>query len=125
MDQDPLKLFGQRLAMFRKARGWSQEKLALESGLARSYVGGIERGLRNVALVNICVLADTLNVAPAELLNFEHNSSLRVEQVLTPYGNPNEPMVAIARAVGKMNSEDQALVASLVKVLATRFRSKR
>lgn len=54
-----------------KAKGWSQEKLALESGLARSYVGGIERGQRNIALYNICVLAETLNVEPSEMLAFD------------------------------------------------------
>jgi transcriptional regulator with XRE-family HTH domain len=70
MKYDPLKLFGKHLAELRKARGWSQERLALESGLARSYVGGIERGERNVALINICVLASTLKVPPSEMLNF-------------------------------------------------------
>ena len=39
-----LKLFGQRLAAVRKERGWSQEQLALESGVARSYLSGVERG---------------------------------------------------------------------------------
>lgn len=71
MDYDPLEMFGKRLVELRKARGWSQEKLALESGLARSYVGGIERGQRNIALYNICVLAETLGVAPGEMLAFE------------------------------------------------------
>ena len=71
MDYDPLELFGKRLVELRKARGWSQERLALESGLARSYVGGIERGQRNIALYNICVLAETLNVEPSEMLAFE------------------------------------------------------
>jgi transcriptional regulator with XRE-family HTH domain len=71
MTYDPLALFGQHLVELRKKRGWSQEKLALESGLARSYIGGIERGKRNIALQNICVLADTLEVAPAEMLNFQ------------------------------------------------------
>ena len=70
MEYNPLQLFGQHLAKLRKERGLSQERLALESGLARSYVGGIERGQRNVALINICVLADTLGVAPAEMLDF-------------------------------------------------------
>jgi len=70
MDYDPLKLFGQHLVKLRKAHGWSQEKLALESGLARSYVSGIERGLRNVALQNICVLADTLGLEPKSMLDF-------------------------------------------------------
>lgn len=71
MDYDPLELFGKRLVELRRAKGWSQEKLALESGLARSYVGGIERGQRNIALYNICVLAETLNVTPSDMLVFE------------------------------------------------------
>lgn len=71
MDYDPLELFGKRVVELRKAKGWSQEKLALESGLARSYVGGIERGQRNIALYNICVLAETLNVEPSEMLVFQ------------------------------------------------------
>ena len=70
MNYDPLNLFGLHLIQLRKGHGWSQERLALESGLARSYVGGIERGQRNIALVNICVLAETLGVEPCELLNF-------------------------------------------------------
>ena len=36
---DPLTLFGDRLIELRKVKGWSQERLALESGLARSYLG--------------------------------------------------------------------------------------
>ena len=59
--------FGVRLAQIRKEKGWSQEKLALESGIARSYLGGVERGQRNIALVNICKLARTLGVPTAEL----------------------------------------------------------
>jgi len=38
--------------------------------LARSYVGGIERGQRNIARYNICVLAETLSVEPSEMLTF-------------------------------------------------------
>ena len=71
MDYDPLQSFGKHLIVLRKAHGWSQERLALESGLARSYLGGVERGERNIALANICTLADTLGVTPAEMLNFE------------------------------------------------------
>ena len=65
MPKDPRILFGKRLAVLRKERGWSQEQLALESGLARSYLGGIERGQRNIALLNIVRLADTLGRKPA------------------------------------------------------------
>lgn len=67
---NPRLLFGKRLAEIRRERGWSQEKLALESGLARSYLGGVERGQRNIAVVNICRLAQALGVEPAELMRF-------------------------------------------------------
>ncbi|MBU3557199.1 helix-turn-helix transcriptional regulator [Polynucleobacter sp. Ross1-W9] len=68
--KDPLLLFGSNIARLRKEIGLSQEQLALESGLARSYMGGVERGQRNIALINICKLADALNIEPSELLKF-------------------------------------------------------
>ncbi len=70
LNYDPLNRFGRHLAALRRAKGISQERLALESGLARSYLSGIERGLRNVSLMNICVLAETLQFPPARLLEF-------------------------------------------------------
>ena len=70
MLEDPRVLFGRRMAELRRAKGWSQEKLALESGLARSYLGGVERGQRNLALLNICRLAETLDVPVRELMTF-------------------------------------------------------
>ena len=56
--------------MLRKDRGWSQEQLALQSGLARSYLGGVERGQRNIALENIFRLAKTLELRPSVLMDF-------------------------------------------------------
>lgn len=69
---DPRILFGQRLAELRKLRGFSQEGLASESDLARSYIGRVERGLINISLLNICKLAEILEVEPNELLIFHH-----------------------------------------------------
>lgn len=68
--RDVRKSFGLRLVEARRARGWSQEVLALESGVARSYLSGVERGKRNISLVNICRLAHTLRIKPAALLDF-------------------------------------------------------
>lgn len=65
---DPRVVFGRQLATLRRQAGLSQEALALESGLARSYLGGVERGQRNIALINICRLATALSVRPSELL---------------------------------------------------------
>lgn len=67
---DVKRLFGLRLAAIRKERGLSQEALSLQSGIARSYLGGVERGQRNIALINICLLAEALSVEPSELLKF-------------------------------------------------------
>jgi DNA-binding XRE family transcriptional regulator len=69
--QDPRMRFGRRLAACRKERGWSQERLALESGIAPSYLGGVERGQRNIALLNICRLADALEITPSKLMAFD------------------------------------------------------
>lgn len=69
MQDDPRKLFGRKLASLRKERGWSQERLALESGVARSYLGGVERGQRNIALLNIYKLASALGRAPSDLFD--------------------------------------------------------
>lgn len=68
METDPRVSFGLRLVELRKLHGWSQERLALESGIARSYLGGVERGHRNIALLNIHRLAEALGVAPSSLL---------------------------------------------------------
>ena len=70
MKRDPRSRFGKRLAQLRRDRGCSQEQLAADSGLARSYLSGVERGQRNIGLINICRLADTLGVRPAELMDF-------------------------------------------------------
>lgn len=64
---DPRIIFGKRIAALRKERGWSQEQLALESGLARSYLGGVERGQRNISLLNIYRLADSMALPPGAL----------------------------------------------------------
>jgi transcriptional regulator with XRE-family HTH domain len=61
--------FGARIRTLRHERGWSQEQLAHAAGLDRTYVGSVERGERNIALDNIWLLADTLRVKPADLIN--------------------------------------------------------
>lgn len=63
-------LLGQRLVMLRKARNISQETLANDSGLARSYLSSVERGLTNISVMNIELIADILDFEPYELLQF-------------------------------------------------------
>ena len=60
--------FGRRLRQLRQERDLSQEELGARADLDRNYVGGIERGERNPALVNICRLAGALGVEVTALL---------------------------------------------------------
>ena len=65
---DPRILVGRRVRELRLARQLSQEKLAELADLHRNYVGGVERGERNVSLVNIVKLAHGLDVRPTKLI---------------------------------------------------------
>lgn len=66
-----LKKFGKRVKALRLQKGvTSQMALANKAGLDRTYVGGLERGERNVALVNISKLAKALGVELGELFKF-------------------------------------------------------
>ena len=66
--RDILERFGERVRALRKEQGYSQEKFAPACGLDRTYMGGIERGERNVALRNVERIARTLKVTLTELM---------------------------------------------------------
>jgi len=59
---------GNNIRKYRKAKGWSQEELAFQAGLDRTYIGSIERGERNVAALNLVKIAKVLEVSVGELL---------------------------------------------------------
>lgn len=61
------KYFGEALAKARKRVGISQEKLAMEAELDRTYISLLERGLRQPTLSTIFVLADVLNIKPSSM----------------------------------------------------------
>ncbi len=65
---DIRKQVGLNVQRIRRNRGWSQEELAFNSGLHRTYISGIERGIRNPTLTVLARLANALDVQPSELL---------------------------------------------------------
>lgn len=59
--------FGRHVRKLREGRGYSQEEFADLCNLDRSYIGGVERGERNVSLVNIIRISSGLQITAAEL----------------------------------------------------------
>ncbi len=74
-DRKYLKNLGARVRALRKAAGFSQEDFALEIGLDRTYMGGVERGERNVAVLNLRKIAAGLHVAVGDLFPVSSKSS--------------------------------------------------
>jgi len=63
-----LVLLGSRVRAIRLTREISQEELADKCGLHRTYVGGVERGERNIGFINLLAVAEALEVPPSALL---------------------------------------------------------
>ncbi len=63
-----LEFLGNKIRKIRKSKGWSQEALALHTGLDRSYMGGVERGERNITFDTMCMIAEALDMDLSELL---------------------------------------------------------
>lgn len=68
MPNDIVKKFGDRVRDIRKRVGLSQEKLAVKAGVHRTYIGMIERGEKNITIVNIEKLAKALGVSIKDLV---------------------------------------------------------
>jgi transcriptional regulator with XRE-family HTH domain len=75
------KRFGARMRDLRQTAGMSQEELAHASDLDRTYIGGVERGERNLSLVNIHKLARALKISPREFFSDEWTLAFRPSSV--------------------------------------------
>jgi transcriptional regulator with XRE-family HTH domain len=58
---------GSRIVTLRREKKWSQDQLAFEAGVHRTYMGGIERGERNPSLFNLVKIATALGISLKEL----------------------------------------------------------
>ncbi|MDQ0287725.1 transcriptional regulator with XRE-family HTH domain [Desulfofundulus luciae] len=68
MTDDIKVAVGMRIKEIRLALGMSQEELAFKSGLHRTYISSIERGERNISIINIQKISRALGVRPKDLL---------------------------------------------------------
>ncbi|WP_282937127.1 helix-turn-helix transcriptional regulator [Paenibacillus sp. RC67] len=78
-----LSNFGQRVRELRHKTGMSQEALAIRCGMDRSYIGGVERGERNISLENISIIMNALDVDMSYFFDNErfstHSSLVKIE----------------------------------------------
>jgi len=66
-DQETLMKIGKNIRMYRMNKGWSQEELAHECDLHRTYIGSIERGERNITILNLLKIKEKLGVTLEKL----------------------------------------------------------
>ncbi|PYE42685.1 helix-turn-helix transcriptional regulator [Paenibacillus barcinonensis] len=66
-----LQKIGTTIKTLREEHGWSQEQFSFKSGLHRTYIGSIERGERNISVLNLKKIANTLEVPITKLFDFE------------------------------------------------------
>ena len=63
--------FGLRLKQLRKEKGISQEELMAATGIHRTYLSEVERGIRNISIVNVEKISLALNIDVMEMFNFQ------------------------------------------------------
>lgn len=84
---DIIKQFGQIIRDLRKEKGLTQEELGELADLHFSYIGGIERGERNISLLNIYKLCNALEISMAEVFQKIDNFSFVKEDFLSYFIN--------------------------------------
>ena len=70
-EREFLQKVGSKIRQLRIEAGLSQEKLSFESNLDRTYIGSVERGERNIAIINLNKIAKALNISISKLLEIE------------------------------------------------------
>ena len=76
MSETDLQRFGRRVRAERERLGVSQEELAERAGILRTYLGGVERGERNIGFLNVLRIARALAISPGALFrDFEQGTA--------------------------------------------------
>ncbi|MEC0180777.1 helix-turn-helix transcriptional regulator [Paenibacillus peoriae] len=101
-DKEVLKLVGARIRVLRKEKGLSQEALGEKGGFHFTYIGQIERGEKNVSLINVAKIAKALDVDLIQLFAYvnedikvtEHETELNELMTLLRKANPQKIKLA-------------------------------
>ncbi|AIQ21274.1 transcriptional regulator [Paenibacillus sp. FSL H7-0357] len=109
MDKGILKLVGTRIRALRKERGLSQEALGEKGGFHFSYIGQIERGEKNVSLLNLNKIAESLEVNLIQLFAY-----LDEDFIVTSAESDIQDIVALLRDA---NDEKIRLAKNVLKEL--------
>lgn len=79
MEECDIKIkFGLRLRQLRKEKGISQEELMAATGIHRTYLSEVERGIRNISIVNVEKISLALNIDVMEMFNFQRALKQRI-----------------------------------------------
>ncbi|MHA6531719.1 helix-turn-helix domain-containing protein [Paenibacillus sp. BAC0078] len=113
-DKEILKLVGARIRILRKEKGFSQEALGEKGGFHFSYIGQIERGEKNVSLLNLSKIAEALGVNLIQLFAYvdeeiefteqENNIQEVVEMLRDSNGDKVQLAKNVLREILKGNS---------------------
>ncbi|MEC0233811.1 helix-turn-helix transcriptional regulator [Paenibacillus kribbensis] len=104
-DKEVLKLVGARIRVLRKEKGLSQEALGEKGGFHFTYIGQIERGEKNVSLINIAKIAKALDVNLVQLFSYVSEDPKIVEfdediiEIITMLQKSSPEKVHLARNV--------------------------
>ncbi|MEK8216991.1 MULTISPECIES: helix-turn-helix domain-containing protein [unclassified Paenibacillus] len=109
MDKEILKLVGTRIRALRKELGLSQEALGEKGGFHFSYIGQIERGEKNVSLLNLNKIAESLEVNLIQLFAY-----LDEDFIVTSAESDIQDIVALLRDA---NDEKIRLAKNVLKEL--------
>ncbi|MNO66160.1 HTH-type transcriptional regulator SinR [compost metagenome] len=99
------QIVGQRIREYRKQKNWTQEQLAEAASIHYSYIGGIERGDRNISLETLEKIAAALDITAGDLL--------RLEVVLDKQQLLDEHM----KLVSVRSAEEIALITGIIRAL--------
>jgi transcriptional regulator with XRE-family HTH domain len=94
---DIKQVIGSGIRSIRKAKGISQESLAHAAGFSPSYMGEVERGLRNISIETLGKISDALGVSPFDIIRFS---------TIGKNGKQNEKLAALEKHLALMTTRN-------------------